>query len=373
MSTSTSISRSRKIYVGGSLPASGGGIADGASYDYTSSQSLSAFPTQTFLRSDLAALGVGSTFAKANFEKLSNSSVCDWKGSTTGLRSGIAKHFRFDGTANGDLGNARGTYGYDTGASGYERLYYRMTARWGINPTYSACQWKMFRHNCRTDHTGGPGPEVVDGNPPQAYWSNSTVRDNMPYSQFTSDAPGWVFNNAYTQAAYNTSSDGWTVAAPQNQWFLLEHFFQENSNTSTSDGVGMIRMTLANGSDHITATTSNRLYRGPNDYSKAAQPFRYFVMQNYFGNATDPNGFGESILDFYDLMVVPAPVGGASPLIFCDITDGVSDPVIQPWDPAGCSGTARRITANLGHLTSFSGCTLRERDASGAIAYSKVL
>lgn len=341
-----------------------GALIDGASYNFTSNDSISAPPTVWFGGGKNGIIDAGTpdaVFLPTDWNRLSGSSNCNWKWKTDRLRN-RSRALRYSGQEQGEpAGNARGTMQYRVTA-GYQELYLSYNFYWQIHPSFNDVQWKMFRHLTTTDHDGSTdngfgSPEVVDGNSPSAYWSNSTLRDNSPYSQFTAINPNWTFGDSWNSAAYNNAG-----VAPQNGWYRLEHYFRENSNTSTSDGVGTLKFTNTSGTTTVSLSTTNRLYRGPNDYSQATRPFKYFVLQNYFGNSggTSPGGneWGDSIIWFDDPYIATAVTGGVSPLRRVEISDGVSEPVIQKITAA--SGTSRTIELNLGHLATFSGCTLRE-------------
>lgn len=333
--------------------AGGGGIVDGQNYDFTSNDSIANAPHQEWVADAVNAGTTGTHFTRSGWTQLF-ATLSDWLHSTDRTRNN-AKALKYDGKLQGEGlgpgGNCRGSYQFDVGAGGWRELYVSLNVYWAVNASYPNFQWKMFRFQQQAD---AGGPEVTDGGGLNAYMTNSVDGTEMPFSTFvTPDGQIVLFPG--------------TGRAPQNGWFRMEIYMRENTVAGTADGLLRVRITNASGTVVQNIVSSNRKYRGASD---TANVFRYFIWQLYGGNASDPGGsgvtvpgntdWGDSIWHMDDFCIQHAAAGEVSPYRRVEISDGVSEPVLQPWVPAGVSGTSRRIKAHLGHLSAFAGCTLRE-------------
>lgn len=351
-----------------SVVAAGGSLTDGADYNFTSNDSISAVPVAEWLGGLSGVIDGGTPgvhFTRASWTEL-GATTSNWQWSTTRTRN-RTRTLYYDGAARGEAlgpgGNCRGSYQYDTGASGLTELYVSVNVYWQVNPSYPNFQWKMWRLQQQTD---GGGPEVVDGNRPSAYQTNSVDGTEMPLVTFTT-------------TPNDVALFPGTGRFPQNGWARAELYIKENTTPGATDGLFRFRVTNASGTVLHNIVSTNRCWRGSGDNSN---PFRYFIWQLYGGNASDGGGSGVTVpgntdwgdsIWFMDDFYIAKNNGAQSPLRRVEISDGASEPVLQPFAAAGNSGTARRIVLNKGHLSTFTGCTLREYSDATTVVTTVVL
>jgi len=357
----------RPAYSGGG----GGGstLTDNTSIQLTSSVS-GTLPSFEFLGGATGAINTGTLnthFTKSGWTQLF-ATLSDWYYSNTRTLS-RAQSLVYDPAARGESSsNARGSYQFDVGASGSTDVYRSRNYYWQCNASFSGVQFKTDRWQTITDHTGGGGPEVVDGYPPSCYDTSSAARDNMPFSNFTAD-PGYVggsTNSPYSQAVLNTV-DGY----PQNIWVRDQMYTKENSTPGTANGIynRKIRdITNAGASYNFTVNSTNRIYRGTNDN---ANPFRYLIFQLYFGNGpTTPNGndWGDTIFYIDDMYISYSSNGTARrrvELINASTPGSANKFVVQPSTKSGITVTT---TVNLGYIgTGQSGLYIVEYDETDTV------
>lgn len=349
--------------------AAGGGVADGASYSFTSNVSISAPPSYEWLGGSGGVIDAGTNgvhFTRTNWQQL-NPTLSDWLWSTSRTLS-RSKSLMYDGTAQGETGNARGTYHHDCGASGWGEMYSSCNYYWQMSPNQTQCQWKIMRWQTQTDHTGGGGPEVVDNYGPSGYIAAPQLNDDFFLN---------TFYNCNGSGSSTASTQYFSPAAapttPHNTWIRIETYMKENTTPGTANGLFRCKMTrCSDGAVLWTASSSNRIWRGASDVSDV---FRYLVYQNYFGNGAGINGnvWENSVIfmdDLFHSWVTPGNSGGQRRIELINASTHASatlQPAIQEWT-AG-SGTSRTVKLNLpSNYPSFSGCYLVEFDDTNSVA-----
>ena len=358
--------------------AGGGGSAliDGVAFPFTSTVS-STFPNFEFLGGNggvIASGSLGTTFTRTNWIRL-YTTLSDWKYSNARTLS-RAQSLIYDGVAQeGQIDSCRGTYQFDVGSSGSVDVYRNRNVYWDIDPSYNGVQWKTDRWQTRTDHDGGSGPEVVDGYPPSVYVSSYPARDNFQLSNFTANSGyvGGVTNNPFNQAVYDSTQTGINLAFPQNGWYNYQLYMRDSSSLAAADGAHRVKMIAAStGSVWMQFATNNRTYRSASDVAFATNPFRYVILQNYFGNGPATpggNSFGSTKLYMDDIYIAWSLDNTAQRRVelINASTPGAAtkSPVIQPTTK---SGTTLTPTINLGHIgTGQSGLYLVEYDESNTV------
>lgn len=191
------------------------------------------------------------------------------------------RSYAFDVRAStGTAGEYKQTLFLDTGAVGYTRMYTNCL----IYLTYdnlltgSYLQWKMMRwYNNADVLDGGNGNNMRGGYLTQQIRPGATASDTL----FTG------FQNAGTVGSPNVNQ--W-VFYPQTlpkkgAWYRYETWMRQNTTPGTANGFFRLKCTDPTSNTAIADTSiSNIIWNGAaNDCL-----FRYLVLQNYFGNATDP-------------------------------------------------------------------------------------
>jgi len=346
------------------VDTSGGAIVDGANYSFTSNVSISAPPSYEWLGGsggNIDSGTPGSIWSRSGWRILFTPySQWRWSSSRTLSRT---LTLSYDGTAEGETGNARGSYHHDIGATGWGEMYSSCNYYWQMIPNQTQCQWKIMRWQTQTDHTGGGGPEVVDGYGPSAYIAAPQLNDDF------------FLNNFFTGGAGGSTlyfSPAAAPTIPHNTWIRIETYMKENSPAGTANGLFRCKVTrCSDGAVLWTASSSNRIWRGSSD---PADVFRYLIYQNYFGNGAGINGnvWENSVIfmdDLFHSWVAPGSTGGQRRIEMINAPTHAAatlQPAIQEWTVG--SGTGRTVKLNKpANYPSFSGCYLVEFDNNNTV------
>jgi len=330
----------------------GSALVDGGSFSFTSNDSNAAPATREFLGGLTGPIQSGTTgthFTRTNWTQLF-ATLSDWTYDTGNqLHSRRPKSLFFNPAANGEVEEGRGTYFYDNGASGFIEEYY--SCYYYITMNNFTTQWKARRWNWEAD--------VVDNRQPQGYTAAHIA--NPIFLNVFGD-PGGNYPSINPGVYYIPDESG-TYSYPVNQWFRFETWVKINT-TGNLDGTFRLKLTLVpSGTVQFDSTKTGIRWR---DYSSTSNPFRYSVIQNYFGNNTSATSCRARMQDLY-ISSVSSGTGAFRrvELINASTPAAATKSVIQGYTKSGT--TVNIGSVNLGYITETSGLYLVEYSASNSV------
>jgi hypothetical protein len=367
----------------GSGGGGGGSVADGATYNFTSTASSTKSQTVSFLG------GLGGYLDSFTDKTRANPPPTNWVGpdNPTGgagpggeypqvtsdmptasnapvlTRKALGYYDYTVGGVHISNGNASNWdafgYAYNHGAAIPEYLHHGYVYFGHTDTTNTTLQWKILR-----DSTSPV--TIVDGSPQARYfhWKRPAGEDSFvttgPNGQFTS---GVYFEGDNTA----TFPAGGLPAFNTGEWYRWEFWKLCSSGTSTADGSVKLRMWRYSDG----AAMADYAFPNQTQYTDASRT-QYVIMQNYFGNGNgtlvepaggfaywcDPGIQAGSVGSAYRSIWL----GDASTYAACNKGKLIYQPDSGSW-----SGTSRTVTLNKGHYASITGQSLwlYERDNSG--------
>ena len=232
----------------------------------------------------------------------------------------------------------------DLGSAGYSNLYTNAMIYLHHDPLTGGghLQWKMMRWT-RTE-------TVVDGD--GAMMSNWP--GNMSYFSYYNPSGNTVWFGQNGLASLPTGD----------AWYRYETWVQFNSSPGTADGVYRVKVTNpTTGAVVVDNTVRNVSYNGTGQSGN----FRYYVLQNYFGNASD-GGSGmkdnANAVAWWDDLYVSQSQARVE-LCTASTWSACTNREIQP----ASTWTDNSITVKLnkGGLASMAGVYLYVTDSTGAV------
>jgi hypothetical protein len=232
----------------------------------------------------------------------------------------------------------------DLGAGGYNYLYTNglIYLHHDTLTNGARLQWKMLRWTRSQTVVDGDGAMMSN-------WPGS-----MSYFSF--------YNPGANTRWFN--ENGLQSLPTRDSWYRYETWVQFNSSSGNADGVYRVKVTNpTNGAVVVDNTIRNVAYNG----SGQSGNYRYLVLQNYFGNASD-GGSGQkdnanAVAWWDDLYVSQSQarveVCGASTWAACTNRE------IQP--ASSWSDGSITVRLNKGGLSAMSGAYLYVTDSSGVV------
>jgi hypothetical protein len=241
---------------------------------------------------------------------------------------------------------------YDTGAAGYTNLYTNALIYLDHDTLMSGSylQWKIMRWYKVAD--------VLDhiNNLSGAYMSNPMGSGHV--GVFT----GW--NTDQGQYVYWFNTDGRQNLPGRGAWYRYETWLRMNSSPGTADGRFRVRVTNPNTGAVVTDNTiNNMVFNGRGDTGN----FRYLVLQNYFGNASDggysqaDNAHGVAWWDDIYVSQSEARVEVCSQSTYAACTSREIQPA-SAW-----SDTSSSVKLNRGNKSDMASTYLYVVDSTGAV------
>jgi hypothetical protein len=352
----------------GGAGGGGGSIADGASFSFTGPASSSNTLTRSFFGGLNGYLDSGTDGTDMN------PPPTGWVGPdnpTSGAGPG-SYYPRFDTTQTlsrsksmGHRGYHKATdphnwsafgYGYDCG-SGYAEVYHHGYVYYGCLAGLTTLQWKVIKEK--------DTPSIVDGTP-QVNYSHWAGSGN---DQFTiTESAGDFGTGVYFEGSGSFPNGMPIFNSADRQWYRWEYWHRPATSASANDGAVTIKMWRVSDGTQVM----NASFTSIDDYDSATR-YRYFMMQNYFGNANPATqqepGDGEAYWDDVLLQVGAGSraciwLGDASTYSACN----KGKMVYQPW--TSWSGTSRIITINKGLHANLTAKYLYETATDGSIINS---
>jgi hypothetical protein len=340
------------------------GVEDGAEFSFTSSSSNTNSKTYSWFGGlngyiDSGTAGVDAD-PPANWSLAGNYDPRFDTAQTLCRSKSLGFVGAYHDTENPGNGASFG-WGYDTGGSIVEILV-RYFVYYGCNDDITALQWKLFKLM--------PTSSVVDTNPQVNYshwYSDDQFSITDATGHFGSNNPGVFF----------AGFAGFPNSMPQfndedDEWYSLEFWYRPATDTTAANGATTLKMWRVTDGTQVMDLNLSSI----DDYDTAGR-YRYFVWQNYFGNANPDNGTGAQPTSgggyaYHDDFWLQHGSGARQMILLGDAStyaacnQGLM--AIQPWSV--WTGTGRTITVNKGPHANLTGKYLYEIATDGTVVNS---